>query len=113
MKPLTTKQRALMKVIMQGNIDVHGNRIGWCDYSQILERLPYRTSRESLMCSIRILVEQGWIIRGGKELRGGRARQTVEPSAMALRILSGQPQDNPEPTYTEILTDDIVELVLE
>lgn len=117
MKPLTSKQRALMKVIMLGNIDVKGNRIGWCDYTQILERLPYTTTRESLMCSIRILVNQGWITREGKELRDGRSKQTIAPTPIALRVIAGS-DGTPggacaTPSYEEILTDDIVELVLE
>lgn len=116
MKPLTSKQRALMKVIMMGNIDVKGNRIGWCDYNQILDRLPYTTTRESLMCSIRILVNQGWITREGKEVRAGRSKQTIAPTAIALRVIAGEgmaPAGSSAPSYEEILTDDIVELVLE
>lgn len=112
MKPLTRKQAALMKVIMAGNIDVKGSRIGWCDYQQILDRLPYKTSRESLMCSIRILVNQGWIEREGKEIRDGRARQTIAPTAMAIRILTPSPLSKPA-SYVEVLDGGIVELVME
>lgn len=112
MKPLTRKQAALMKVVMTGNIDAKGAWVSWCDYQQILDRLPYKTSRESLMCSIRILVNQGWIEREGKEIRDGRARQTVAPTAVAKRILN--PASKPAPvTYREVVEDDVVELILE
>lgn len=100
-----------MKVIMAGNIDAKGNRISWCDYQQILDRLPYKTTRESLMCSMRILVNLGWVIRAGKEIRDGRARQTVEPSPAALRILGGTKSKTA--SYAEVLTGDVVEIVLE
>lgn len=112
MKPLTRKQAALMKVIMAGNIDVKGNRVSWCDYQQILDRLPYTTTRESLMCSIRILDNLGWISRAGKEIRDGRAKQTIEPTPTAMRILA--PSKAPTTaSYTEVLAGDVVELVLD
>ncbi|MNN79464.1 hypothetical protein D3C81_1961120 [compost metagenome] len=86
----------------------------------MLDRLPYRTSRDSLMCSVRILVDQGWLIRGGKELRDGRMKQTLIPSATAVRILAPAPVAASAvpaakvPGYVEIeLDDDILELVLE
>lgn len=112
MKPLTRKQTALMRVIMAGNIDVVGNWVSWCDYQQILDRLPYQTTRESLMCSIRILDNLGWIDRAGKEIRDGRAKQTIEPTAMAKRILA--PSKAPTTaSYTEVLAGDVVELIME
>lgn len=112
MKPLTRKQAALMKIIMSGNIDVHGNWVCWCDYQQILDRLPYKTSRESLMCSIRILDNLGWIERDGKEIRDGRARQTVAPTAVAIRILKPA-KPAVSASYKEVLAGDVVELILD
>lgn len=112
MKPLTTKQSKLMKVILKGNIDVKGNWVSWCDYKQILDRLSYETSRESLMCSIAILRKQGWVERDGKELRVGRVRQTVAPTALAVRLLN--PSAAPKPvsaaTIEENLFDGFVEV---
>lgn len=112
MKPLTRKQSALMKVIMKGNINVKGDWISWCDYQQILDRLPYKTSRESLMCSVRILRNQGWIERDGKETRDGRARQTIAPTAMAKRILDPA-KPSVAASYKEVVEDDIVVLELD
>lgn len=87
MKALTTKQRATMKIIMAGNVDVTGARVGNVDYHQILERLPYKTSRESLMCSLRILEQQGWIEKAGKVIRDGRSHMSVKPTEQAERLL--------------------------
>jgi hypothetical protein len=111
MKPLTSKQRKLMTVVMKGNIDVKGDWISWCDYQQILDRLPYETSRESLMCSIRILRNQGWIERGGKELRIGRVRQTITPTPLAGRILNPV-KPSSVVTYEEVIGDEFIELNL-
>lgn len=88
MKALTRKQRLLLKVIIRGNTDVTGVKISNVDYTQILSRLPYATSRESLMCSLRILESQGWVVKGGKEIRDGRLKQTLDATAQAIRIVT-------------------------
>lgn len=113
MKPLTTKQRQLLKVIVLGNLDVKGDRISNVDYQQIMNRIPYTCTRESIMCSIRILKDQGWIVLAGKELRSGRMKQTVEPTAMAIRVIT-PPVAAKVPEYVEVeIDDDRIELVLE
>lgn len=109
MKPLTKKQTALMKIVLAGNLDAAGGRVGDVDYAQILSRLPYKTSRESLMCSLAILEKQGWLVRVGKELRLGRSRQTVAPTALATRVLLRAA----EPSYVELGDDDVVILELD
>jgi len=115
MKALTTKQRALMRVIMAGNVDKTGARASDVDYTQILDRLSYGTTRESLMCSIRILRLQGWIEYGGKEIRDGRAKQTVRPTHQADRLLdhSANQVGMAELEYIDVGDDDIVVLELD
>lgn len=111
MKPLTNKQREILKLVIQGNIDKTGARVSNIDYHQMLNRLPYHTSRDSLMCSISILESQGWLIKSGKELRDGRMKQTLEPTPVAIRVVSPAPATT-SPVLVEIdLGDDIVELV--
>lgn len=113
MKPLTNKQREILKLVIQGNLDKTGTRVSNIDYHQMLSRLPYHTSRDSLMCSIGILEKQGWLIKSGKELRDGRMRQTLEPTAIAIRVVNPAPEE-PTPEFVEVdLDDDIVELVLQ
>lgn len=112
MKPLTTKQRQIMKEIVQGNLDKTGARVSGLDYSQLLSRLPYKTSRDSLMCSIGILEKQGWLVKAGKELRDGRMKQIVEPTATAIRVIC-PPVPTSVPELVEIDIDsEIVELAL-
>lgn len=113
MKPLTTKQRQLLKVIVMGNLDKTGARVSHVDYQQIMSRIPYTCTRESIMCSIRILKDQGWIVLAGKELRDGRMKQTVEPSAVAIRVITPPPAQK-VPEYVEVeIDDDRIELILE
>lgn len=114
MKPLTTKQRHFLKVVVMGNLDVAGNRVSDVDVYQVQTRLPYETTRESLMCSLAILVKQGWIVKGGKENRDGRMKQTLVPTPQAIRVLN-PPKPMREPEYVEIEgeDDDVVLLGLE
>lgn len=110
MKPLTTKQRHLLKIVVMGNLDVLGNRVSNVDVYQVQTRLPYETTRESLMCSLAILVKQGWIVKAGKENRDGRSKQTLEPTAQAIRVLK-PPVAVKEPEYVELDSDDDVVLL--
>lgn len=111
MKPLTTKQRQIMKIVVMGNLDISGNRISNVDVYQLQNRLEYETTRESLMCSLAILKKLGWIIPGGKEKRDGRMKQTLQPTADAIRVVS-TPKPS-VPVYEEIeLEEDVVLLEL-
>lgn len=120
-KAMTVKQWAIMKVIVKGNINVHGDRISWCDKRQILERLPYETTRDSLMFSIRALVNHGLIEKGPRELRNGRVRQPYIPTEKALRIVAGKGSpaaktaSKPGDDYRTLISDteDVIELLLE
>lgn len=120
-KAMTVKQWAIMKVIVKGNINVHGDRISWCDKRQILERLPYSTTRDSLIFSIRALVSHGLIEKGPRELRGGRVRQPYIPTEKALRIVEGKGSSvttaasRPSDEYRTLISDteDVIELLLE
>uniref|UniRef100_A0AAU6W1F1 Uncharacterized protein n=1 Tax=Pseudomonas phage Nican01 TaxID=3138540 RepID=A0AAU6W1F1_9CAUD len=111
MKPLTTKQRHIMKIIVMGNLDATGSRVSNVDVYQLQTRLPYETSRESLMCSLAILKKQGWFVPGGKQNRDGRMKQTLEPTAVAIRVVT-PPKPVAEPEYVETEEDDVVLLEL-
>lgn len=111
MKQLTFKQRQVIKIVIMGNIDVKGTRLSNVDVYQLKNRLDYETSRDSLMCSLAILEKQGWITKAGKELRDGRQKQTLAPTAQAIRVMNPTPISIPD--YEEIeLDDDIVELAM-
>lgn len=112
MKQLTHKQRQVVKIVIMGNIDVRGTKISNVDVYQLKNRLGYETSRDSLMCSLAILEKQGWIVKAGKELRDGRQKQTLAPTAQAIRVMTPA-VTAVSPEYEEFeLDDDIVELAL-
>jgi hypothetical protein len=110
MKPLTSKQRHIVKVVVMGNLDSKGDRESDVDVYQLQNRLPYETTRESLMCSLAILKKQGWIVNGGKVYRDGRMKQTLQPTPVAIRVIT-PPEPVKEPEYVEVEGDDDVVLL--
>lgn len=73
---LTAKQVQLISTLAAGNSD--GSEV---DLDQLLERLPYRTSKESLQFSVRALAKRGLVAKKGQELRRGRLRRLLALTA--------------------------------
>ncbi|HDR9086370.1 TPA: hypothetical protein QDB10_002261 [Burkholderia vietnamiensis] len=111
---LTIKQIEIMKVVVAGNPD------GPTDIDQILIRLPYATTKESLQFSLRALEKHGLIDRSATEHRRGRIRRLVAPSAMGRAVVGGTPRPEPakapeilpEPLLTKEVIDELPEPVL-
>ena len=70
---LTAKQMILMVVIWKRNPD--GSPV---DLDEILDRISYETSKESLQFSIRALANRGLIVKLANQKRRGRSRRLVE-----------------------------------
>lgn len=67
---LSIKQKAILKVIKVGNHD--GTPV---DMDQLLQRLPYETSKASMQFSIRALIGRGLLAKAEeRKLRAGRLR---------------------------------------
>lgn len=66
----TKKQLAILGLIRAGNDD--GTLI---DLDQIIERVPYTTTKESMQFSIRALVTRGLVEKRPQELRRGYPRR--------------------------------------
>lgn len=66
---LTTKQRAIMTVIIAGNPDG-----SFADIDEILDRLSYETTKQSLQFSLRALAAKGCIQKMPTEIRRKRSR---------------------------------------
>lgn len=66
---LTHKQLDILRTIMKGA--ENGDLI---DMDQLLEKISYKTSKQSMQCSIRVLESRGLIERKPLELRRGRMR---------------------------------------
>lgn len=56
------------------------------DLDQLLERLDYKTSKESLQFSLRALIGHGLIRKGERELRRDRVRQTIVPTGLGKMV---------------------------
>lgn len=74
---LTTKQLELIKIIAAGNPD---GTIA--DLDEVMERLSYKPSKESLQFSIRALIAHGLIIKAGSEKRRLRRRVLIGPTEL-------------------------------
>lgn len=73
---LSPKQWKIMDVIIQANRDG-----SWVDLDQLLERLDYKPSKQSMQFSIRALIGRGLIEKRPAELRRGAKRRVYAPTA--------------------------------
>lgn len=63
------------QIMIMTTLDVDGDPL---DMDQLLENLPYKTSKESLQFSLRALIGKGLIRKGEKQVRRGRCRRIIE-----------------------------------
>lgn len=83
---LTNKQYKILTVLCHGNgKDKDGNHIP-CDLDELLERVAYKTTKDSMQFSIRALVKRGLITKG-KEYRRGANRVVYIPSRLAMQTM--------------------------
>lgn len=71
---LTRKQFAILNIIVEGNAEASteiGKRV---DLDEIIERIPYETSKAAIQFSIRSMIENGFIFKNDAENRRGRKR---------------------------------------
>ncbi len=83
---LTDKQISIMDVIVKGNGIDAGGLVIPCDLDQLLERLPYRTTKASMHFSIRALAGHGVIAKTGTENRRGRRRILISPTSLGIEM---------------------------
>lgn len=80
---LTPKQIHLLTIIRDKNPD--GRPV---DLDQILLRLPYETTKQSLQFSIRALINRGLIERAETEKRRGKRRRVITLSELGNMLLN-------------------------
>lgn len=78
----TNKQIEILRVINEGNDD--GTL---CSVYDILEKLTYECRRDNLLHSIRRLVEDGYVERKDRVMRGKRTHRTFVCTPKASEIL--------------------------
>lgn len=95
---MTRKQVMIMKVIAEGNgKDLDGNLIP-VDIDQILERIGYKTTKESMHFSLRAMIRNGWIKKGGTVRRRQRRRTVYYPTELGAQMVGNT---QPVPDYIE------------
>jgi DNA-binding MarR family transcriptional regulator len=95
---LTNKQIQIMQVIVKGEgLDAEKKFIP-VDLDQLLERLPYKTTKASIQFSIRALVAHDLIHKAGQEVRRGRQRVLLSPTERGKASIAWtQPESILEP----------------
>lgn len=85
-KNLTNKQYRILAVLCDGNgKDEKGNFIP-CDLDELLERLSYDTTKQSMQFSVRALEARRLLVRGYERRRGAR-RCTLTPTLKAKQLM--------------------------
>lgn len=87
---LTNKQVSVMRVILKGNNDAAA---GWTpvDLDQLLERIPYETTKASMQFSIRYLVKKGCITKG-QDHRRSYNRAIYVPTEQGKSMMQAEDQ---------------------
>jgi DNA-binding MarR family transcriptional regulator len=84
MQVLSNKAFEVMKVVIRANPDG-----SWVDLDQLLERLTYKPSKQSIQFSIRALIKRGLLEKKDPEERRGASRRILAPTAKGLRECRG------------------------
>ena len=82
---LTEKQYKILTVICDGNKELDGT---WTpvDLDELLERVAYRTTKQSMQFSIRALISRK-MIEKGTDKRRGSIRVTYIPTRVAKQMM--------------------------
>lgn len=79
---MTTKQTMLLKTLRKVNADG-----GFLDIDQVVETLPYETTKQSLQFSLRILINHGLVEKKGTEKRRDRRRVLLGLTEKGYRMI--------------------------
>lgn len=99
---LTTKQIAILRVVLEGNGQVNGN-FSPCDLDQIMERVGYNPTKHAIHFSIRKLIAKGLIFKLGLENRRDRRRILISPTDTAIKLFESKENNSYIETTDEFL----------
>lgn len=83
---LTDKQYKILTVLCHGNGNDEEGKLVPCDAEELLERLAYRTSKDSMQFSIRALIKRGLLVKDFVNRRGAR-RVLYVPTKKAMQVM--------------------------
>lgn len=69
------KQTTILNIIVKGNPD--GT---FMDLDQLLEALPYETTKSSIHFSLRALIKKGFVEKGELRFRDTQHRRVIKPT---------------------------------
>lgn len=97
---LTIKQLEILSIVLGGNPDPHRPGDALVDMDQLLERLSYEPTKQSLQFSIRALVKRGLIDKGPEVSRRGRRRITFSLTQKGREMLPASSEQEPVPFFS-------------
>ena len=80
---LTEKQEQVLETIVKGNQDG-----SFCDLDQVIDQVPYDTTKASIQFIIRNLMNKGLIYKKPTEKRRGRRRVVIGPTSQGFLELT-------------------------
>lgn len=96
---LTAKQIELLRVISAGNDDGTPT-----DLDEVIERVSYKPTKQSIQFSIRALVNHGLIEKGAQEKRRGRLRAIIRITPKGASMMGGPSKS--EPSFVASVEED-------
>ncbi|WP_374335506.1 hypothetical protein [Methyloversatilis sp.] len=85
-KNLTDKQYRILAVVCDGNGKNENGEFVPCDIDELLDRLSYRTTKQSMQFSVRALEARKLIVREYEKRRGAR-RVLLIPTLKAKQLM--------------------------
>lgn len=79
---VTTKQLMLLTAIRDGNPDGTA-----CSVADLMENLPYKANRDAIRHSLKILIDNGYVVPKGRENRDGKSFQVFNVTTKAGEII--------------------------
>jgi len=89
---ITPYMREVLRVVIRANADG-----SFCDLDQIIDRVGYHTTKQSIQFTIRAMIAKGLIIKKGREKRRGRSRVVIAATQLGYQVFNGvQPEQKNE-----------------
>jgi len=89
MKGVTDKQLEVLQLVSTGATPGSGDAI---DFDQLLEALSWKPTKQAAQFTIRALVDKGFIVKAGQELRRGRKRVVYQLTKSGKLVLDPRPE---------------------
>jgi DNA-binding MarR family transcriptional regulator len=79
---LTAKQFQILDVLTRGNPDG-----SFCDMDELISRVGYETSKDSMHFSVRALIKRGFVVKHERESRRGKSRRVLSATPAGYDLI--------------------------